>query len=258
MAQYQDDGVVLKTRPYREADSLVTIFGLKSGKVGAVAKGARRPKSRLAAGLYPLAYSHFTLYRGRGELHTVVTAELGDAFSGLRDDLLRMGWGMVLADLVDEMFSPLDAAPEAFYLLVAGLTALGEHRDADTAGLTASWQLLRAAGFGVAAEICADCKQPLAIEGGVYLREGGVVLCRGCTRRRGADGLALSPGTLKTLSGWMATAPERMGAIRVVGGVRLEMLKWFERAATGQIGRRPRALKFLFRVLDGEGEESKR
>ena len=69
-----DKGYVLHTYPYRETSLILQAWTEKHGRLGLVAKGARRPKSAQRAVLVPfqpLALDWF----GRGELRTLKTAE---------------------------------------------------------------------------------------------------------------------------------------------------------------------------------------
>jgi DNA repair protein RecO (recombination protein O) len=83
MAQYEDHMLILKSRPYRESDALITAFGMKSGKIGAVAKGTRRAKNRLT-GLYPLSYAVCEIYHGRSNQDTINRAGRLGGFFGRR------------------------------------------------------------------------------------------------------------------------------------------------------------------------------
>ena len=69
-----DKGYVLHSYPYRETSLILQVWTQKHGRLGLVAKGARRPKSATRSVLIPfqpLALDWF----GRGELRTLKTAE---------------------------------------------------------------------------------------------------------------------------------------------------------------------------------------
>src|SRR5512141_36397 len=69
-----DRGYVLHTYPYRETSLILQVWTEKHGRLGLVAKGARRPKSASRAVLVP--FQPLTLdWFGRGELRTLKTAE---------------------------------------------------------------------------------------------------------------------------------------------------------------------------------------
>ncbi len=71
MATYETDAIVLRAIRYSEADSVLTLYTRDRGRASAIAKGARRPRSRLGGRLQPGTCSRVTLAEGRGELATV-------------------------------------------------------------------------------------------------------------------------------------------------------------------------------------------
>ena len=65
---------VLHTRPYRESSLVVEVFSRGHGRLGLIAHGARRPKSRTRGLLQPFTPLLLS-WRGRGELPALVGAE---------------------------------------------------------------------------------------------------------------------------------------------------------------------------------------
>ncbi len=256
MAIYQDQGVVLRVRPYREADVLATLFLAQQGKVSAVARGVRRPKSALAAGLYPLCYSGFSLYRGRSSLETVTGAEVIHPFARLRDDLDRIGWATLLAEVVDECFSERDPSPEAFYLLVAGLEALADGRHAPTAAMTAIFQLARAAGFLRGFDRCAACGRALDQDMAVDA-ESAEPLCPACGTLRGGRRIRMEAGALKTLRRWLTLPGDKFGSVELRGRLVRQMVDLLEVTVTAHNRRPPRALEFVGVLVSDEREQTR-
>ena len=244
MAQYQEAAIVLKSRPYREADSLLTIFGQTHGKTGAVAKGVRKPKSKLQAGLYPLSYTMLQLYQGRSSLATVVGAELVQGFGKMRNDLGALSWGMFLADVVDALWTDHDASSQTFQWLVVGLDALNQGRSPATVGMTIAWRCLELAGYSPGWDACAICEQSTERQGPVgLLLDQGQALCSNC--HVGHETFKISLGSLKTWRQWMQLDSSRLGAVEAHGLVYRELFEVLSRYFEVQIGRRPRSLEFL-------------
>lgn len=247
MPQYQDRGVVLKVRAYREADSLVRIFCQEQGMVDAVARGARRPTSRLLAAVQPLAYAYFRLYRGRGGLDTLQSAELETGWSRLGQDLERLGWGFALAGIIEALFSLHDPHPAAFKVLVGALSALNEGKDAPSVGLQAAFQLLAVAGFGIDPDQCGHCQGPLAPPVGLDLWEGSLV-CESCRRQLGEQAARLGAGLYWTLRQWLHGEEDQFGRVRAQGTVRQEAQFVLRQSLAIHGGRLPKAFDFLQEV----------
>ena len=68
---YKTEAVVLRSLRFGEADCVLHLYTFERGRVGAVAKGLRRTKSRFGARLEPLSHVELVLHEGTGELHTV-------------------------------------------------------------------------------------------------------------------------------------------------------------------------------------------
>ena len=65
MAAYKSKAISLKTKPFAEADKLVTLFTRDHGKIRAIAKGARRVPSRFGGRVEPFTYSDCFIAKGR-------------------------------------------------------------------------------------------------------------------------------------------------------------------------------------------------
>ena len=78
------EAVVLRSIRYGEADRILHLYSKTRGRIGAIAKGARRPKSRFGGRLEPFFRLDLILHEGRGELLTVTNASTLDGYPRLR------------------------------------------------------------------------------------------------------------------------------------------------------------------------------
>src|SRR2546430_997477 len=90
---YRTEAVVLRSLRFGEADRVLHLYTLDRGRVGAVAKGIRRTKSRFGGRLEPLSHVELLLHQGGGELSTVTGASLVHAHRAAREDPYRHGGG---------------------------------------------------------------------------------------------------------------------------------------------------------------------
>lgn len=255
MAEVRDRVVVLRHRPYRENDALVTAFGQSQGKLSAVARGVRSMKGHLAAGVQALTLAQWTLYQGRSSLMTVTQAEAERHYPHIRQDLERTARAAMLADLVDELWSEHDADRAAFRLLEEGLAGLEGGRPPAALFLAGLWQLLREGGFKPDFAECSACGAPLG-DGPAGWRAATGPLCARC--RAGSDAV-IPPGGLAWLRRAELLPPDRLGT--VVASRR--MLNELERQAHDYVvyhlGRVPRAFRFWDQIAPHwpeEGESS--
>jgi DNA repair protein RecO (recombination protein O) len=245
MPEHRDRMLVLRSRPYREHDALVTLFGERLGKVAAVARGALRSAGRLQGACQVLAVSWFGLHEGRSTLWTVTAGDLDRLFPRVRADLGRMGRAAMLADTVDELMSERDAAPDTFRTVVEALTALDDGRSPAVVFASALWRLLKEAGFMPDIGTCHQCGA--AIGDTAWWRPGHGPVCARC--RTPADTLVRAGG-LSLLRYWDRLPPERIGQ----GSGPSAVLRQLEQLAVDQLvyhtGRVPRAYRVWQQVAD--------
>src|ERR671915_1702375 len=133
---YKTEAVVLRSFRFGEADRVLHVYTLDRGRVGAVAKGVRKTKSRFGARLEPLSHVELLLHQGSGELHTVTGAALIDPHRPAREDPYRLSVGLVGAEAMLRLFVEEERnerafeALERFYGAVDCITAGSEGRAA--------------------------------------------------------------------------------------------------------------------------------
>src|SRR5918911_1310349 len=111
---YETQAVVLRSFRLGEADRVLHLYTLDRGRVGVVAKGIRRTKSRFGARLEPLSHVEVTLHQGRGELQTVTGVELVRPHRAAREDGYRLGVGLVGLEAMLRLFPEQEASARAF------------------------------------------------------------------------------------------------------------------------------------------------
>ena len=191
---YKTEAVVLRSFRLGEADRVLHLYTLARGRVGAVAKGIRKTKSRFGARLEPLSHVEVMLHEGSGELQTVTGVELLHSHRAAREERYRLGIGLVGAEAMLRLFTEQEQNERAFTALTRFLDLLDEA--APTAGrpaldpLALSFQLklLWLSGYLPHLTSCANCgAQDVALIG--YSPAAGGAVCEAC----GAGALALSP-----------------------------------------------------------------
>ena len=181
MSLYRDEGIVLRTYKLGEADRIVVLFTVKTGKVRAVAKGVRKTKSKFGSRLEPGSHIQLLLYEGRGELDIVSQAETVDHFPGIREDLDRLTAMTTMLEVVDQIAQDHESNPQLFRMLLGAMRTLeANHAQLVVAGFF--WKTLALEGFGPMVDACVTCGET---EGLVAFdaAEGGLT-CRTCRRGR--------------------------------------------------------------------------
>lgn len=192
------EALVIGSMRYGEADRILTLYTRDRGRLGAIAKGIRRTKSKTGGRLEPFSLVRVSLYAGRG-LYTVVGVETLRTFQGVRDELFRMEEGARLLSAVRHLFPEEEGHVQAFNLLARGVARLAEAPHAEAASsviLATRLKLLALLGYAPATSSCAVCggdEQPYGFSPSL----GGVV-CEPCAAGSQSC-FALTSGALATL-----------------------------------------------------------
>lgn len=116
MNQFTSAGITLVRTDYGEADRIVTFLTPHFGKVRTMAKGVRRPKSKLAGGIELFSISDLTLIKGKGELHTLVSSRLKIHFGDIVTDITRTMLGYDMLKIINRVLE--DEGGEEFFELL--------------------------------------------------------------------------------------------------------------------------------------------
>src|SRR5918999_1139203 len=177
---FKTEAIVLRSIRYGEADRILHLYSRERGRIGAVAKGVRRPKSRFGGRLQPLFRVNLVLHEGRGELHTVTSVQTVHAHAGLRERRPALVRATEACEAVLRLFDSAEPNVPAYNLLCHELALL----DSDPAAarraqaLAFRLKLLLAAGFVPELGACASCGEREHL-GGFSGSAGGVV-CAAC------------------------------------------------------------------------------
>ena len=117
---------MLRSIRFSEADCVLHLYTLEKGRVGAIAKGVRKTRSRFGARLEPLSHVELLLHEGRGDLHTVGGAQLVRSHDRSRTDPYRLAVGHIGLEAVLRLFVEEDAQPPAFNALTRFLDLLDD------------------------------------------------------------------------------------------------------------------------------------
>lgn len=215
MAQYSSEGIILRTRPLGEADVLATILTRQEGKIDAVARGARRGRSRLLAATQPFTESRLLIWRGRS-LDSLSQAEVVQSFRGLQQDLARLACATYCAELITHFLADREPNPAVYELCREALTYLSaaDGRARLLKGVHVfELALMRILGYEPEVSRCAACGGELGATVRFSLGLGGA-LCPLCFVRDPGAG-PVSPGALALLARLAETPWGRLQVIEL-------------------------------------------
>ena len=173
------EAVVLKRRRFSDSDRVVTLLTPARGKLEAIAKGALRPRSKLAGHLEPMTHVEVVLAHGR-TLGIVTQAQTIEPFAPLRDDLERLSAALYLLELADRFTVEGAEADAAYVLLLTALLRLLRGDGQQLVVRSFELALLEATGFRPEWQRCAACHDDVTPDGLMWSPLAGGLLCRSC------------------------------------------------------------------------------
>lgn len=200
------EAVVLRSLRYGEADRILHLLTRDQGRVSAIAKGARRTRSKLGGRLEPLSHVAVLFHRGSGEMVTITGADLVASHDVARADPARLAVALVGVEAVLRLF-PEEAADERLFDgLVRFLDVVaGPGGDDSSIALAFCMKLIALAGWAPRLDVCASCGNPPPLVR--YSAHAGGAVCCSC------QGFPVSEETLATVARMLATPLDRLGAV---------------------------------------------
>jgi DNA repair protein RecO (recombination protein O) len=177
MALRHDQGIVLRSYPFGEADRVVVLLSPNHGKIRTVAKGVRKTKSRFGGRLEPFTHVDLVLYEGRN-LDTITQVAVLEPFPRLRASLDAVIAAGTMVEASDAVAQEDESSIRLFLLLQRGLKAL--EAGAASQDLITSFLLKLADVVGVAPSLrqCASCGRLEDLHR--FSFGGGGVVCDRC------------------------------------------------------------------------------
>lgn len=247
------EAVVLGRTAVAESDLIVTLFTRSLGRVGAVARGARRSKRRFASGLEMLTVMSVTLGRRRrgAELWSLDDATVIDDHRGLASDPIVLGHASYALELVRELAPPEAADPAILELVVALWRGLAP---GPSPALLRRFELAlcEAVGSAVALDHCAACGRVDLGAHAVFDPGRGGVVCAACAAR--STGLGVRPLDLDARTYLQALAAVELDEARAIDAsaeARTAARDAMLAVVTHLIGHAPATLSYVAQVHGG-------
>lgn len=203
------EGIVIRTQDYGESHKIVTIFSNKMGKISAIARGAKKPKSRMAAVTQPFIFGEFFVYINSG-LSTIQQGDVIDSLRLIREDIIKTAYAAYIVELTDKLVDSHSPDKNLFDQLYQTLRWIADHDNADIPIMMYELKLFAKGGFAPIIDRCVNCgnKNNLFT---FSIAEGGL-LCSKCTYLDN-DSILLPERVAKLLHIFFRVDLERIGTI---------------------------------------------
>lgn len=244
---YRTLAIVLSRFDLGEADRVLTLLTPEEGKLKAIAKGVRRPGSRIGGSVEPFAELELLLVRGR-TFDVITQVSVREAWLFLRDGLDTAATAWYLGELAERAVEERAAAPPVYGLLRRGCQLLDDGMAPERVARWYELHLADALGVRPEVERCVECDRVLEeTDRFRWVPALGGVLCE---RHPGppAEVVGLSLPALKLLRAYVRLDIEAIAALRVPALVEAEVEGAMRRFMRHALERDARSLAFLDEV----------
>ncbi|WP_164668579.1 DNA repair protein RecO [Virgibacillus doumboii] len=205
------EGIVIKTQDYSESHKIVTLYSNKLGKISALARGAKKPKSRMAAVTQPFILGEFFVYVNSG-LSTIQQGDVIDSLRFIREDIIKTAYAAYVVELTDKLTDSRIPNKYLFDQLYQTLCWIGEHNEADIPIMMFELKLFATAGFAPGLDRCVNCGNKESAFS-FSIAEGGLI-CSRC-KQIDPESIVLPDKIAKLLNIFANIELERIGTISV-------------------------------------------
>ena len=184
---YTTQAINLKNYPLNDNDSIVVMFSKTKGLISAVAKGSKRPKSKLGARIQMFIANKLMLFEGKN-LDTIAEAQSLNTFSKIRYDLDKLSYSMYIAEIVNNFCSKQfnkDENYEEIYNLIFStyekIANANDKKDILFNALKFQIKIMSILGWGLDFNYCSICQRKIEDDSYFSFLEGDF-LCRDCAK----------------------------------------------------------------------------
>ncbi|WHZ56577.1 DNA repair protein RecO [Metabacillus hrfriensis] len=213
------EGIVIRTNDYGETNKIVTIYTRELGKVGVMARGAKKPNSRLTSSTQLFTYGYFLFQKSSG-LGGLQQGETISSMRGIREDIFLTAYASYAAELLDKSTEQNEPNPFLFELFNQTLQLLNEGVDPDVLLYIFEMKIVNVLGLYPQLDSCVNCSS----KDGTFhfsIRENGFI----CHRCFEVDPyrLPISQATAKLLRLFYYFDLERLGKVTVKPETKAEL-----------------------------------
>ncbi|MBR2526049.1 DNA repair protein RecO [bacterium] len=182
------EAINLKSYNLKESDKIVVMYSKEHGIIKGVAKGVKKPKSKLGARMDSLVANKVMLYKGKN-LDTICQAESLNTFKDTRQDFDKLVYSSYVSEIVS-IFGVEDdpSSKEIYELLYKALDRISNaetKKDVLIAVIKFQLKMMLIAGFGLEFDSCLCCREQILDEDMYFSIQMGGVICEECNETLG-------------------------------------------------------------------------
>jgi DNA repair protein RecO (recombination protein O) len=188
MNNYVTDAINLKSYNLNDADKIIVMYSKENGLIKGVAKGIKKPKSKLGARMDLLVANSLQLLKGRS-MDTILQAQTLNNFKKTREDIDKLMLSSYISELVVNFGEGSESASKEIYdLLYKALNRISDSKDKKDALIAVikfQLKILLIMGFCVELDTCLCCRERVLDEEMYFSSSMGGIICKECNEHLG-------------------------------------------------------------------------
>jgi len=176
---YKTEAIIIKKTKLGEADRILTFYTPHLGKIQAIAKGVRRPRSKMSGHLELLTHSLVPLVKGKN-LDTVTGCQTISSFFKLKNDLELSSYALYIIELVNKFTEDNSENYPVFKLLLETLQQLELGINSELVLRYFELHLLNHVGYRPQLQHCVICHSTVKQTSFLFSPKAGGILCHDC------------------------------------------------------------------------------
>ena len=188
MNNFVTDAINLKSYNLSESDKIIVMYSKDKGLIKGVAKGVKKPKSKLGARMDLLVANKLMLYKGKS-LDRICQADVLNTFNKTRRDMDKIFYSMYVSEVVNNFGVEDDpCSKETYDLLYKTLEHISESETKTEmllACLKFQLKMMQISGFGIELDTCLCCREPIHEDTMYFSSNMGGVVCSHCNETYG-------------------------------------------------------------------------
>nr|WP_279232905.1 DNA repair protein RecO [Haloimpatiens lingqiaonensis] len=251
LSTYKTKAIILKTQDYRENDKIIWLFTEKIGKITAIARGAKKNRSKFLSSTMPFCFGEFVIYRGKS-MYLINEVQIIHSFGEFLEDLEMLTYASYLNELIDIALLEEESNRELFKQIVTAYYLM-KNKVGDVEILIRAFEikLLNFTGYGLNFENCCICGKKINSSNYINLSYGGGV-CSECNKQGGIVLTNTAYNVLKILSNFPL---EKVHRINVNEDMKKQIYKVLSGFIVENYQKTPKSLDMLNVFKEGNKNE---
>lgn len=171
------EGVIIRTQDYGETHIIATLLSNKLGKIGVLARGAKKPKSRMSAVTQLFIHGEYLVRIGKG-LSVIEQGDVIQSHRKIREDIFLTAYASYMAELTNILLDEKIPNHYVYQQFLASLDGIADQKDPLVLTMMYEMKLYKVAGFAPIIDYCQNCQRADQISA-FSIKEAGV-LCQRC------------------------------------------------------------------------------